>query len=185
MLPVDKRLTDNELKYIQVSQAWLGLLVQLCFKHSNITDWKIGGWITDIVNLFISTLSYHETVTPADIEDEASGIKELEEETIFKKIKTIKTLIHWQQEIGLGAGNDQLKKYITIIDASSHWGANYAYLDQWDIDHLNAPKLNFVANFNEASLREFEQLFVTFLAIDNEEKLETFNKYLTQKYPNR
>jgi hypothetical protein len=185
MLPINERLTDHELQYIKVSQVWFNLLVQLCFNHSNVTDWKIGGWNVDIINLFISTLSYHETVTPADIEDDVQGAKALDEEMILKKFKTIKTLIRWQPEIGIGAGNDRLKKYIAIIDASPHWGANYAYLDRWDIDYLNAPKLNFVANFNEASLREFEQLFIKFLAINNEGELSAFGAYLTQQYPNK
>lgn len=185
MLQIDERLSDDELRYIKVTQVWFNLLVQLFFDHSNVTDWKIGGWTVDIINLFISTLSYHETVTVVNIENDTQGIKELDEEIILKKIKTIKTLIRWQPDIGIGAGNDRIKKYVAVVDANPEWGANHAYLDRWDVEYINAPKLTFIAQFNETSLREFEQLFVKFLAVNNEEELASFGAYLAQQYPNQ
>lgn len=185
MLKINDHLSDDELQYIKITQVWFNLLVQLFFDHSNVTDWKIGGWTIDIINLFISTLSYHETVTPVNMESDTQGIQELDEEIILKKIKTIKTLIRWQPDIGIGAGNDQIKKYVTVLNAYPDWESNYAYLDRWDIECINAPKLTFIAKFNEKSLREFEQLFVNFLSVNSEEELASFGTYLTQQYPNR
>lgn len=185
MVQVEDSLSDYELNYIRISQAWLSLLLRLAFDYPFVTDWKIGGWILDINNLFVSILNHHEEVTPDILNEDFVGIKELQPEAISRKVKTIKKLISWQEEPGLGAGNDKLKKYVSVSNANQNGGSNYAYLDTWDIEYVNAPKLNFVAKFDNSSLIEFEELFMKFLNVNNQEELNSFKSYLNQKYDNK
>lgn len=181
---MDSSLTDKELKHIRISQAWLGLFLQLCFEHSNVLEWKIGGWSLSISNLFTSTLNYHEDINYSEFIEKFSGLEETSEVNKENKIKVLKTLISWESEPGIGAGNETQKKYVSIINADESWNTNHAYVDIWDAKFINAPRLNFVGRFNKESFEEFEGLFKRFLSAETQAEIDLFKEYIISKYSN-
>lgn len=161
----------------------LGLFLKLCFKHSDATQWKIGGWIIDINSIFLSLLGFHEIVTQNELSEEFKGVHEMTTESFSDKLSTLKKLIYWDGEPKLGGWNQSQKKFMSLVSILNSTDTNYAYLDVWDIDESNLPRLNFVGNVDQSSFEEIEDIFVRFLAASNEDELDNFRSYLKERYP--
>lgn len=177
-----KGLTRIELKHIEISQAWLDLFLQLANKHSDISEWRLGGWTSNIIKTFLSIITSVEDIDFDEKYISYTTQKTITEDERLKKIKTLKKLISWEGVAGVGAINESKKKVISITNADEDWGNNYAYTEVWDAEYMGGIRLCFISKYNKASFKEFEDLFISFIDAKTDLEIDKFKNYVKNRY---